>query len=374
MSNASIRIFPDKEMMAADMAEALYAALPESTVIQGCELSAPNGQVIVSPGRMIIKGRLIVVGPENLTIENPSVSAVSTGHVCAICNLTRNDPENDIVPATIEIVLDANEAYNNLISNEESSVNRDANGNIIEDRFNSSNGTAFIELATVTVSPGVGVTSLTPTKYGSHARHSIDYINEKDAALLTHITATDATVSRNKEIADAKATYLAKKSWSNSKFKIYNVTIPHFVVNAGATVKQSAPSTYGVVNTWSNGTIKSQFYDWRAGTKYGPYNTKRTYDYTPSGNPTDYSDNILDEYGLRKRIHSFENYGVVTLRPIGIVAASISNAKVGGKNYASCYFTQWSYSTDACEATVHNSGKDQAIVDVTLRILYAEAE
>lgn len=360
--NASIKIYPDAEMLAADMAEVLRAALMDSYVIQGCELSVTGGTVAITSGRIVIKGRLAEVTGGN--IEVPSVEGDDDGYICAVCNLSSTSS-----PFTLQVLPAAD--YNTIKRTEQNYVNP-TSGN---DTFNVSGGVAALLLGTVRIIAGVGATNLAISTEGKPNRNNRTYLEAARDLLQADIDAKQTAITYNRGLSDARASYLAKKSWSNSKFKIYNVTIPHFVVNAGATVKQSAPSTYGVVNTWGNGTIQSQYYDWRGGQRtIGPQNTKHTYDYTPSGNPPDYSDNIVDNYGMRTRIHSFENYGVVTLRPIGIVAASISNAKVGGKNYASCYFTQWSYTTDSCEATVHNSGKDQAIVDVTLRILYAEAE
>ena len=356
---AQIKIFPNSEMLAADMAEVLHAALPESCVIQGCHLVLDNGTLSITDGRIVIKGRLAQITAG--TIETPSVATTGVdGYVCAVCDLG-----SGANPFSIQILLQTQ--YDTILDSQQGAISATEG-----DTFNSNNGVALLLLATVKISP-TGITSMTPSAKGGSPRHAVDYIDEKDTALSNRITGTGNTITYNKNVADAKATYLAKKSWSNLKFKIYNVTIPHFVVNAGATVKQSAPSTYGVVNTWGNGAIQSQFYDWYGGVK-SAFPTKHNYDYTPSGANPRYSDNKVDEYGLRLNIHEFDIYGVVTLRPIGIVAAAISNAKVGGKNYAGCYFTQWSYSTDMCEATVHNSGKEQAIVDVTLRILYAQAE
>lgn len=348
MSNASIRIFPDKEMMAADMAEALYAALPESTVIQGCELSAPNGQVIVSPGRLIIKGRLAVV-EQNLTLENPSVSAATAGHVCAICNLTRYDPENDLYPFTIEVVV--NQDYEDLVSQEEDRVNRDTDGNIIEDTFNSANGIAIIDLATVTITPGVGITSLTPTKFGAHSRHSIDYIRDVKKEVETEVTALDTKVNTHKSLADSRFAYTEARVYSSSKFYIYNITIPHCSINAGATSSFQANCTYGAVNEYKNGKIV----------------TTQTY------TNTTYTEHT-DSNSVRNTFRRFADYGPQFLRPIGIVSAGIYNATSGGQNREKCYFTGWNYATDTCTAIIHNSGTATAVVDVVLRMLYAQTE
>lgn len=358
--NASIKIYPDAEMLAADMAEVLRAALMDSYVIQGCELSVTGGTVAITSGRIVIKGRLAEVTGGN--IEVPSVEGDDDGYICAVCNLSSTSS-----PFTLQVLTATD--YNTIKRTEQNYVNP-TSGN---DTFNVSGGVAALLLGTVRIIAGVGATNLAISTEGKPNRNNRTYLEAARDLLQADIDAKQTSITYNRGLSDAKATYLAKKSWSNSKFKIYNVTIPHFVINAGATVKQSAPSTYGVENTWGNGAIQSQFYDWYGGVKTA-FPTKHNYDYTPSGANPRYSDNKVDDYGLRLNIHEFDIYGVVTLRPIGIVAASISNAKVGGKNYASCYFTQWSYSTDMCEATVHNSGKAQAIVDVTLRILYAQAE
>lgn len=358
--NASIKIYPDAEMLAADMAEVLRAALMDSYVIQGCELSVTGGTVAITSGRIVIKGRLAEVTGGN--IEVPSVEGDDDGYICAVCNLSSTSS-----PFTLQVLPAAD--YNTIKRTEQNYVNP-TSGN---DTFNVSGGVAALLLGTVRIIAGVGATNLAIADEGKPNRNNKTYLEAARDLLQADIDAKQTSITYNRGLSDARATYLAKKSWSNSKFKIYNVTIPHFVINAGATVKQSAPSTYGVVNTWGNGTIQSQFYDWYGGVK-SAFPTKHAYDYTPSGANPKYSDNKVDSYGLRLNIHEFDIYGVVTLRPIGIVAASISNAKAGGKNYANCYFTQWSYSTDTCEATVHNSGKEQAIVDVTLRILYAQAE
>lgn len=348
MSNASIRIFPDQEMMAADMAEALYAALPESTVIQGCELSAPNGQVIVSPGRLIIKGRLAVV-ESSLTLDNPSVNSVSNGHVCAICNLTRYDPANNLFPFTIEVVIDQD--YEDLVSLEEDKVNRDSEGNIIEDTFNSANGTAIIDLARVVITPGVGITSLTPTKYGAHARHSIDYIRDVKKEIETEVTTLDTKVNSHKSLADSRFTYTEARVYSSSKFYIYNVTIPHCSISAGATQAFTANCVYGAVNTYQNGRVV----------------TTQTYSNTNYVERTDAN-------GVRTTFRRFAQYGPQFLRPIGIVSAGIYNASSGGANRDYCYFTGWNYTTDQCTAIIHNSGNATAVVDVVLRMLYAQTE
>lgn len=89
MSEASIdiRIFPNKEMTSIDMAEIMDAALPNTGVIQGCELQLINGVFHISSGRLVVKGRLGVV--TGGTIPNPTTLAQSeTCWPMAVCDLS----------------------------------------------------------------------------------------------------------------------------------------------------------------------------------------------------------------------------------------------------------------------------------------------
>lgn len=89
MAEASIdiRIFPNKEMTSIDMAEIMDAALPNTGVIQGCELQLINGVFHISSGRLVVKGRLGVV--TGGTIPNPTTLAQSeTCWPMAVCDLS----------------------------------------------------------------------------------------------------------------------------------------------------------------------------------------------------------------------------------------------------------------------------------------------
>ena len=92
MAEASIdiRVFPNKELTSVDMAELMDAALPNTGVIQGCELKLVNGVFNISSGRLVVKGRLGVV--TGGTIPNPTTLAQSdTCWPIAVCDLSDSE-------------------------------------------------------------------------------------------------------------------------------------------------------------------------------------------------------------------------------------------------------------------------------------------
>ena len=140
---ADIRIFPQKEMLSVDMAEALDAAILKSGIIQGCEFRHINGVLSITDGRIIIKGRLGVVTAGDIPV--PTLEVITPCHVVAICNL--NMTEN---PFTISM----------LTPTEFTTLQSTATTG---DGFNVSSGLAYIEFGTATVDPATGnVTAWTP--------------------------------------------------------------------------------------------------------------------------------------------------------------------------------------------------------------------
>lgn len=92
MAEASIdiRVFPNKELTSVDMAEALDAAIMNTGVIQGCEVTLINGVLNIGSGRLIVKGRLGVV--TGGTIPNPT--NLTTRQNCwliAVCDLSNSE-------------------------------------------------------------------------------------------------------------------------------------------------------------------------------------------------------------------------------------------------------------------------------------------
>lgn len=143
MAEASIeiKIFPNKEMSSVDMAELMDAALPNTGVIQGCELQLINGIFHISSGRLVVKGRLGVV--TGGTIPNPTTLAQSeTCWPMAVCDLS-----------------DAEQPFYFLVATSDD-LNR--LGLDTEDRhptFNIDNGVYGLTFGYCTVNPATGLAS-----------------------------------------------------------------------------------------------------------------------------------------------------------------------------------------------------------------------
>lgn len=145
--NADIRIYPDKEMKAVDMAVILDALEVADGVIQGCEVSLTSGALSISDGRILIKGRLGVVTAG--TIEIPTLAASATCRLLAVCDLAIDSP-----------------FYISLFSAEEYAALVERANSVID--FNGTNGVAFVELGTAEVDASTG----TVTSWSANAKAS----------------------------------------------------------------------------------------------------------------------------------------------------------------------------------------------------------
>lgn len=153
--NADIRIYPDKEMKAVDMAVILDALEVADGVIQGCEVSLTSGALSISDGRILIKGRLGVVSAG--TIEIPTLAASATCRLLAVCDLAIDSP-----------------FYISLFSAEEYAILVERANSVID--FNGTNGVAFIELGQATVDASTDVvTQWTPNAKASAFRATNPY-------------------------------------------------------------------------------------------------------------------------------------------------------------------------------------------------------
>lgn len=144
-----IRIFPQKEMFAVDMAEILDTTVPYDGIIQGCEITfnSTAGTLSVESGRILLHGRLGVV-TESGELAAPVVtgSADVTCYLVAACNLST------LNPFSVEIITPATyEEYQQL---------KTASG----DDFNTHDGFDFFVLGIVVVNPTSGkITTWTPS-------------------------------------------------------------------------------------------------------------------------------------------------------------------------------------------------------------------
>lgn len=156
--NADIRIYPDKELKAVDMAVMLDALSVIDGVIQGCDVSLTSGHLHIEDGRILIKGRLGVVTAGD--IETPTLAASATCRLLAVCDLAIDSPFYlSLFPAT---------EYDALVERCES----------ISD-FNALNGVAFIELGQAEVDASTGTVTLwTPNTKVSAFRATNPYFEK----------------------------------------------------------------------------------------------------------------------------------------------------------------------------------------------------
>lgn len=155
-----LRIFPNKELFAVDMAEIVNTSVPLSGIIQGCAITLNDftGTLSIETGRILINGRLGVI-TEGGTLAAPTVegSANVQCHVVAVCNLS-----STLSPFTIEIVDQA--------TYEEYVQRRDAT----KDVFNVQDGFSYHYLGSVMVNPTSGkIVTWTPS-VNANAKKKID--------------------------------------------------------------------------------------------------------------------------------------------------------------------------------------------------------
>lgn len=148
--NADIRIYPDKELKAVDMAVMLDALSVADGVIQGCDVSLTSGHLHIEDGRILIKGRLGVVTAGD--IETPTLAASATCRLLAVCDLAIDSPFYlSLFPAM---------EYDALVERCEAITD-----------FNAMNGVAFIELGQAEVDASTGTVTLwTPNTKASAFR------------------------------------------------------------------------------------------------------------------------------------------------------------------------------------------------------------
>lgn len=136
-----LRIFPQMELFAVDMAELMDTAIERDGIIQGCGITfnSEAGTLTMDTGRIIISGRLGVI-TESGTLAAPVLSGTTnvTCYLVAACNLST------LNPFTVEIITPA--TYEEYQQRKQASA----------DAFNVQDGFDFIVLGTVSVNPTSG--------------------------------------------------------------------------------------------------------------------------------------------------------------------------------------------------------------------------
>lgn len=352
--NAEIRIYPDKEMYAVDMAELMHAAIPESGVLQGCALEFNGGNVTIQPGRLVIKGRLAVIVTAGIIEPSELVTTNQTGHICAICNLSDQNEEY------VKLQILPDQVYDDMVLASQG-YESGAHG----DTFNAANGVAILELGTITMTSSGLVGPLTLTEAGEKPRNTKSFIEKVRAALQTKITSLSNKVTKLESVALMNSgegsiyKHFNARAHSSNKFKLWNVTYHNVSIAANSKKNVTFPhSDYGW--TWNTSSSK-----WTNNYK----KIKEKYTQTK------------DDNYYRTSIKTFDRYGYQFLEPIGIVSVTVTTATSGGKNAEDCAPTAWRFSLPTATSDgdiridIRNfNTKEAAVVNVTVRMLYVQTE
>lgn len=355
--NAEIRIYPDKEMYAVDMAELMHAAIPESGVLQGCALEFTGGNVTIQPGRLVIKGRLAVVVTAGIIEPSELVTTSQTGHICAICNLSDQNEEY------VKLQILPDQAYDDMVLATQG-YETGAHG----DTFNAANGVAFLELGTITMTSSGLVGPLTLTEAGEKPKNIRTFIDGVKTTLQNSITSLSSKITKLESVAFMNSgegsiyKHFNARAHSSDKFMLWNMTYPNVAIAANSKKTVEFPhSDYGWASSVSGGSVK-----WSNSYK----KIKKTYTQTKDANY------------YRTSIKTFDEYGYQFLKPIGIVSVQIGTATTGGKNYDDCAPIAWRFQgstatnpTGLVKVDVRNfNTKEAAVVNVTVRMLYVQTE
>lgn len=340
--NAEIRIYPDKEMYAVDMAELMHASIPESGVLQGCALEFTGGNVTIKPGRLVIKGRLAVVVAEGIIEPSELVESTFTGHICAVCNLSDQNEEY------VKLQIIPQGSYESMVQLANSYETGDHG-----DTFNAANGIALLELGTITMTPSGLTGPLTLTEAGTAPKNIRTFVNAVKTALQSTITALTTRVTKLESVDKSITSYINGRAHASSKFKLWNVDYPHATIAAGKSVTITfKTSDYGLVGTWSNNKLT-----WSNSYKNTTYKETK------------------DANGYRTSFRTFSAFGPQFLEPIAISGVIVRNAASGGKNADDCAVQGWRFTGEDIKITVHNfNTKEAAVVSVLVRMLYVQTE
>ena len=167
--NADIRVYPDKEMKAIDMAEIVGSVQLVNGIIQGCGVSIIQNALHIDDGRILINGRLGVVTAGN--IELPELEATATCYLAAVCDLAIQNP-----------------FYIALLTGADKSALDQKKSQI--PNFNAGNGVDYVVLGTASVNPTTHVVS-NWTPQNATAVSNTTEVNK----LKTDITSLKSTVN-----------------------------------------------------------------------------------------------------------------------------------------------------------------------------------
>lgn len=248
-----LRIFPDKELFAIDMAEILDTAVMFSGVIQGCGVTFNSvaGTLTVESGRILIRGRLGVITTSG-DVAAPVVtgSANVTCYLVAACNLSTLSQ-----PFTVEIITPS--TYEEYQQRKESTA----------DTFNTQDGFDFIVLGTVSVNPTSGkIVSWTPSADASSDRTNSKIVNAMAERLTTAENTLNTLNSSVSTLSNTVNTLSTHDSNQRIAIRTANLGWMNFdsagAINQVVSVASTIPAGYTMVAAipFATGTYAAYFY------------------------------------------------------------------------------------------------------------------
>ena len=171
--NADIRVYPDKEMKAVDMAEIIDSVQLSNGILQGCGVEIIQNAVHIADGRILIRGRLGVVTAGN--VETPALEGTATCYLAAVCDLAIENP-----------------FYISLLTGADKDALDQKKSRVAD--FNVGDGVDYVILGTVQINPTTGVVSnWTPQNASPVSNNSVfgpvkSDVSSHTATLNSHTT------------------------------------------------------------------------------------------------------------------------------------------------------------------------------------------
>lgn len=357
--NGLAKIYPAKEMLAVDMAELMKAALMFNGVLHGCRISIYNNRLRMTPGRIVIFGRLGAfeanTGESYLYFDAPSVSGKTKFIICAISDL--NDVSNPFY-----ISLLGPSAYSSLVA--------EVNSGPDDENYNISGGKRYIRLGEVYYD-GSGV----PSSLNVTAK---DYPSGQVRSNATVLQEQRASTNEKDATYMAWIRYLNKAKHHRSFFATKTVTLDGVNIPAntsGLFVYQKAYNADVLVMS-DSGVIPSSTvphtYFWKRwaykGTGVGGASEEKPWAADGTG-ATPVAPSQAYDNGVPVNVNTDDSYKTW----FGVLGIQVENATSGGSGSANCVIQgYYQYDSNHIAVRVRNTGSSTATVKIAVRSLYIQ--
>lgn len=335
--NAEIRVYPDEELKAVDMAEIVDSLQLADGIIQGCGVEiTQNGTALhIDDGRILIRGRLGVVTAGN--VELPALEATATCHLAAVCDLAIENPFYIALLTSAD--LDALEQKKSRVM-----------------YFNAGNGVDYVVLGTAVVNPTAHtVSDWTPEN--ADPVTSKDLIGDLQQNIDDNVAQINQTAAAQHALLTQKinawATYLQNRTSASSRFAVVRFTVPSFTIPAGGRVDCNFAAIRGT-------TFRATGTNTRAETRPSWVNFTQTYT------------TLSDGTKVPLNVDSAE----VRWIALGFSSILLVNAAYNkkGKNASLCNVNAFGISggdyARRASVYVYNRGTAEAIIDLVCDLLF----